>query len=301
MFNTLLLHKQKITLLLLLMISCLLVTWALGSPKAWAEIDWVDVIGEGGSACAVGLWVVFILGSRPQGRVTNLLTLGLGFMMLAFWQDALDEFIRLPSQVWWDQWFESATMPLGILVLTYGMFHWYQEQLLVNHTLKKREQLFREHAWVDRVTNLSRAVFLKRQLALIGDTQLNQDMALIMLDVAKFSVFNRQFGQVEGDRFLYQLAEYLQLNMREQDLLTRYAADRFAIILPATSLQVAKYIADELQDAVAHFHYRLKESGHTYLHTLNVGVAACKGCDGMTLMQQANQSLQINKKPSQVA
>lgn len=301
MIRTLFLHQQKIIFLAMLMSTCLLVTWFMGTPKSWSEIDWVDVIGEGGSACAVALWIVFILGSRPQGRVTNLLTLGLGFMMLAFWQDSLDEFIRLPANVWWDQWFESATMPLGISFLTYGLFHWYQEQLSVNHTLQKREQLFREHTWVDRVTHLNRATFLKHQLSTIGDENPNQNIALIMLDVAKFSMFNRQFGQEEGNRFLYQLAEFLQLNMRDQDLLTRYAADRFAIILPNTSLQTAKYISDELQDSVAHFYYRLKKSGNSYIHNVNMGVAACKGRDSITLIKLANEALQASKHVSKIA
>ena len=301
MINTLQVHKQKISLLLVLIVSCFVVSSWFGQIKTWAEIDWIDVIGEGGSALAMAIWIAFILGSRPQGRVTNLLTLGLGFMMVAFWQDALDEFIRLPAHLRWDQWFESIAMPVGIVLLTYGLYHWYQEQIKVNQTLKKREQLFREHAWLDRVTQLNRADFLKQQLRTSGDMQPDDDIAIIMLDVAQFSMFNRQYGQIEGDRFLYQLAEYLQLNMREQDLLTRYAADRFSIILPMTSLHTAKHIAYELQDAVAHFHYRLKNNGDAYLHTVNTGVAAGKGHAAVTLMELANKALHTNKRPLKIA
>ena len=301
MLVTLQLHKQKIIFLFLLLSVCLGVTWYLGEVKHWAEIDWVDVIGEGGSACAMALWIAFILGSRPQGRVTNLLTLGLGFMMVAFWQDALDEFIRLPSHQWWDQWLESVAMPVGILLLTYGLYHWYQEQLQVNHTLKKREQLFRDHAWLDRITHLSRVDMLKKQLRQIGRQQEHDDIALIMIDVAQFSIFNRLHGQIEGDRFLYQLAEFLQLNMREQDLLTRYAADRFAIILPNTGLKKAKEIAFQLEDAVAHFYYRLHESDETYVPRILTGVACTQGFESICLIDLANKDLTKNKSSLNVA
>ncbi|MGR6871289.1 GGDEF domain-containing protein [Pseudomonas sp. HK3] len=301
MLMTLQLHKQKISLLLFLLTLCLVVTWTLGEPKFFAEIDWVDVIGEGGSAAAMALWIAFILGSRPQGRVTNWLTLGLGVMMVAFWQDALDEFIRLPAEQWWDQWFESIAMPVGILLLTYGLFHWYQEQLKINDTLKKREQLFREHTLFDRITHLSRAEYLNTQLQHMGAKQADDDMALIMIDVAKFSLFNRIHGQAEGDRFLYQLAEFLQLNMREQDLLTRYAADRYAIILPNTHLPQAQIIAQQLQDAVAHFYYRLQKSGDSYVHHILTGTACASGADAINLVSLVNASLADNKLSPNVA
>lgn len=301
MLVTLKLHKQKITFLIFLLSLCLAVTWTLGETKRLAEIDWVDVIGEGGSAAAMALWIAFILGSRPQGRVTNWLTLGLGVMMVAFWQDALDEFIRLPAGEWWDQWFESISMPVGILVLTYGLFHWYQEQLTVNHTLKKREQLFREHTLFDRITHLSRAEYLKRQLKNTGSHQSDSDIALIMIDVAKFSTFNRIHGQAEGDRFLYQLAEFLQLNMRDNDLLTRYAADRFAIILSDTPFDIAQTIAQQLQDAVAHFHYRLQTSGDVYLPRIHTGVACCYGYNAESLVAGANRALAAHKSTPKVA
>jgi diguanylate cyclase (GGDEF)-like protein len=301
MLATLKLHKQKISFLFLLLSVCFGVTWYLGQAKPWSQIDWMDVIGEGGSACAMALWITFILGSRPQGRVTNLLTLGLGFMMVAFWQDALDEFIRLPSHQWWDQWLESVTMPVGILLLTYGLYHWYQEQLQVNHTLKKREQLFRDHAWIDRITHLSRVDFLKKQLRQIGRQQEHDNISLIMIDVAQFSIFNRIHGQTEGDRLLYQLAEFLQLNMREQDLLTRYAADRFSIILPRCHVEKANLIALQLEDAVAHFHFRLQTSDDTYLPRIVTGIACTQGFESTCLIDLANKDLTKKKSSLNVA
>lgn len=296
-----LLHKKKVILLIALMLICLCVTAWLGDAKNWQEIDWLDVIGEGGSAVAMIIWIAFILGSRPNGRVTNLLTIGLGFMMIAFWQDALDEFIRLPAGEWWDQWFESITMPLGISVLTYGLYHWYQEQMIVNDTLKKREQFFREHLWFDNITHINRSDQLKKQVAIIADTQPHEVLSIIMLDVAKFSGFNRSYGRKEGDGFLYKLSEFIQLNMRDQDLLTRYAADRFALILPCTSADQAQIIAQQLKVVTEHFHYYLEGSDMSFTPILNIGVASCKGMHSQELISKGNQALALAKQPIKVA
>ena len=69
----------------------------LGDYKGFAAIDWVDVVGEGSTALALLVWLLMVLRSRPAGRVTNLLMLGLGFMFLAMWQDTLDEFFAFAS------------------------------------------------------------------------------------------------------------------------------------------------------------------------------------------------------------
>ncbi|GAA6134136.1 GGDEF domain-containing protein [Oceaniserpentilla sp. 4NH20-0058] len=301
MFSTILLHKRKVVLLSVILLSCVLVTAWVGDAKYWHEIDWVDVIGEGGSACAMAIWIVFILGSRPKGRVTDLLTLGLGAMMVAFWQDALDEFIRIPAEQWWEQWFESVAMPVGISILTYGLYHWYQEQLVVNDILKKREQFFREHLWLDNITHVNRVDSLNQQLQRIGHEHGESELSLIMMDVDKFSMFNRIHGKQEGDRFLFQLAEFLQLNMRDNDLLIRYAADRFIIILPHTDYMSALSMAYEIQDAIAHFYYRLKKTGHSYVPSVSLGIATRKGDEVSNLVESANQELSLAKQKRKVA
>ena len=50
---------------------------ATGQIKTWAEINWMDVAGEGGSAGLALVWLIMLLHSRPAGRVTRLLALGL--------------------------------------------------------------------------------------------------------------------------------------------------------------------------------------------------------------------------------
>lgn len=289
-------HKHKGMFLVALMAITLVGNWSLGDVKLWSEIDWIDVVGEGGSALAMALWILFIWGSRPLGRVTNLLSLGLGFMLVAFWQDALDEFIRIPAEQWWDQGFESIAMPLGILLLTYGLYHWHQEQIAINNQLRKREQFYREHLAVDGLTNLGRIDFLKNQIDRFIRDQKEQPLSLLLLDVANFNDVNRRFGLQEGDRYLHALSELLILNLRKHDLVCRYAGDRFAVVLPNTNIIKAQEIANELSMAVESFAFKLRESNQSRYQKVYIGIACGKNKDSKSLIQSATQSL-IQKKP----
>jgi diguanylate cyclase (GGDEF)-like protein len=270
MFSLLKLHLNKFLLIAGLIIISVLVSLSIGETKQWREIDWLDVAGEGGSAIALAIWMIFILGSRPQGRVTNLLALGLGFMFFAFWQDALDEFIQLPNTVLWNQ-MESITMPMGILLLTYGLYHWHQEQLALNQQLRKREQVFREHRAFDQLTLTGQAEYLSKQLKTYENISHKQSLIFLMLDINNFSHFNRQFGNTEGDRLLLEMCEIILLNLRRQDLICRYAGDRFALILPNTSLTQGRQIAAELKQAVKHFAFKVPQSSTSQFQSLSIG------------------------------
>ncbi len=295
MFSTLGLHRQKLLLIFGLAFGGLIGFASVGTVKPWAVIDWIDVIGEGGSALALAVWMVLILGSRPAGRVTDLLTLGLGFMFLAMWQDNLDEFIEVPAGIMWDHWLESGAMPIGVALLTYGLIHWHKEQLKINQQLRKREQLFREHRFIDNLTQLGRVGYLKEELQGLLARQNHQPMVLLMVDIDRFAEVNRLHGHREGDALLHEMSELLLLNLRQQDLICRYAADRFAVLLPDTSIERARQISAELALAVSHFAYKHKQTGATLYQSISVGLAAWQQDSPEALIQRANQALEQAK------
>ena len=290
------LHLRKLVLIFGLAVAGLVgALWA-GTAKSALEIDWLDVVGEGGTALALAVWMLLILGSRPAGRVTDLLTLGLGFMFLAMWQDNLDEFIRIPAEQFWDQWLESAAMPVGLLLLTYGLVHWHREQLTINAQLRKRERLFREHRFIDNLTQLGRANYLRQQIEALGSTSTPGSLQLVMLDLDNFAGFNRQFGLREGDCLLYEIAELLLLNLRQQDLLCRYAADRFAILMPATDAVHGHRLAGELAAAIEHFAYKHKQTGATLYQHIRTGMVSWQGQGADQLIAEANRVLENSQR-----
>lgn len=271
---------------------------AVGEPKFWHEIDWLDVVAEGGAAVLCLVWLWLMLHSRPDGRVTNLLTMGLGCVFFSWWMDCLDEFIRLPENSNWGTWLESAPMPVGLILLTIGLYHWHHEQKAISAQMAKRERLFREHKLFDKLTPLGGADYLRRQLSLSLEQakQNQQPLSLIAVDLDNFNAINQRNGQQEGDLVLQTVSQLLLLNIRQQDLLCRLAGDRFVVLLPNTGEHQAEQIARELQMAVAHLAYRTRQGERLSL-TASVAVTmAMQEAGADSLLKRLNQLMASAKQ-----
>lgn len=266
---------------------------ATGELKEWAQIDWMDVAGEGGSAVLALVWLVMLLRSRPAGRVTRLLALGLACIFFAWWMDTLDEFVQMPQQVAWDNWLETAPMPVGLLLLTLGIYHLNQEQRAISQQMSKREKLFREHRLFDKVTPLGAAEYLRQQIqhALAEARENEQPLSLVAVDLDDFDAINRRFGQNEGDAVLQAIAQLLMLNLRRQDLLCRLAGDRFVAVLPNTGEAQARMIADELQQAVASLAHRTGQHGERLVLRASTAAVMALDDDSEQLLRRLNLGL----------
>lgn len=292
------LHRLKLAALLLAANLALLLHLAAGDLKPMAEWVWLDILGEGGSALLALAWLVLILKSRPAGRVSSLLALGLGCVFFSWWVDALDEFIRLPDSIAWDSWLESAPMPIGLLLMTVGLYHWHHEQLAISAQLEKRERLFREHRLFDKLTPLGAAEYLRRQLQLsLQHAEQAQPLSLVAVDLDNFSALNQRFGHAEGDAVLQAISQQLLLNLRCQDLLCRLAGDRFVVLLPNTGETLARQLAGELQQAVAHLAHKTRQHGERLHLSATVAVVMAVDEDPQTLLQRLNLALARAKQP----
>lgn len=293
------LHRLKLAALLLAANTALLLHLGAGDLKPMSDWVWLDILGEGGSALLCLVWLGLVLKSRPAGRVTNFLALGLGLVFLSWWVDALDEFILLPDSISWDHWLESAPMPLGLVLLTLGIYHWHREQLAISAQMEKRERLFREHLLFDKLTPLNTADYLRRQLqqSLAEARAEQQPLSLVILDLDDFSQINRLHGHAEGDRVLQALTQLLLLNLRHRDLLCRLAGDRFVVLLPNTGAREAQLLAEELRLAVAHLAYKARAHGERLQLQASTAAVMALQDDADGLLQRLNLALAKAKQP----
>lgn len=293
------LHRLKLAALLLAANAALLLHLGAGDLKPMGDWVWLDILGEGGSALLCLVWLGLVLKSRPAGRVTNFLAIGLGLVFLSWWVDALDEFILLPDSIAWDHWLESAPMPLGLVLLTLGIYHWHREQLAISAQMEKRERLFREHLLFDKLTPLNTADYLRRQLqqSLAEARTEQQPLSLVILDLDDFSQINRLHGHAEGDRVLQALTQLLLLNLRHRDLLCRLAGDRFVVLLPNTGAREAQLLAEELRLAVAHLAYKARAHGERLQLQASTAAVMALQDDADGLLQRLNLALAKAKQP----
>jgi two-component system chemotaxis family response regulator WspR len=73
------------------------------------------------------------------------------------------------------------------------------------------------------------------------------ELALLLIDVDYFKLYNDNYGHVAGDAALRQTAQSLDRSiMRPADLAARFGGEEFAMILPRTGLDGAQAIGEKL-------------------------------------------------------
>lgn len=305
-FNLLKLHGKLIGFNLALFSLALFTTWFASEPKAWRHVDWLDVTGEGGTALMVLIWIFFVLISRPAGRVTNLLIVGLGFLHTSLLLDLLDEFFNQTAQYQWLRAYESIPAPIGMIILTWGLYQWHLEQLSMNAQLLRRERVYREHGLTDYITGLYSAEYMEQQIQTELNAQTTASSAshfsLLMLDIDQFDHFVRQHGDDQGDRFLKEVSELMLMNIRVTDLACRYAGDRFIIILPNTPKDEATQIGEQLQQSIAHLAFKPAHSRQAVFQNISVSVCSSEQCQNVPgLLHVLNQDMEQIKSQKKAA
>ncbi|OZG72424.1 hypothetical protein BTA51_14935 [Hahella sp. CCB-MM4] len=225
-----------------------------GYWKSHSDLDWIDIVGEGGAAFFVITWLLILLSVRPSGRVTTFLTAGLIGVFASCFQDLLDELIELPENVYWDSLIES--IPLGLVILTYGIWLWSREQKVINRYFDRRELRCRDHRPLDHMTSLSKPSYLKQQLDRLRKHQARSRVALIQLDIRNAEGLSHQLGHAVADRFLADLSEVLRVAIRQNDLLCHSVGYRFYLLLTDVSPEMADQMVEDLDRLIRYFPFR---------------------------------------------
>lgn len=295
--NLLKTHLKLVIFAVFMVALTLFVTFSTGTVKAAGSIDVTDLIGEGGIVAVTVMWLIATLVSRPAGRLTNLMTIGLVFMHVAVLADFLDEFLQYPAEFWWLSAYESIPAPIGMILMSVALYQWHQEQLQINQQLRKRELLFREHSLIDFITGLYGAQYMEKQLDDLLQVSPQQDIQMLMVDIDYFDQFILQYGDHAGDRILRELSELFLMNIRTTDLLCRYAGDRFIVMLTDSDHQQAKLIQTQFEQALAGV--SIKASDSMAATSFSLTLSACSRSEFNTAKQAfelLNERMETNKR-----
>jgi diguanylate cyclase (GGDEF)-like protein len=292
-------HRHLFTILLAVIISVILVTTTLGERKALSTIDIFDAFGEGGITLMILVWIFFTLISRPAGKVTNLLFMGLTLTHVSMLLDFIDEFLVYPDNNTWLTTFESLPAPIGMIIMSIALYQWHQEQMTINTQLRKTERYYRDHSLTDYITSLYSAKYMKTQLQreIIYAKKHQQSFALMLIDIRRFDLFNRQYGDKQGDRLLREIAQVILINLRDEDLACRYASDRFIILMPNTLVTTAEEIAMHIEQSVANLAFKVGRSAHAKYQHVTSCVMSVDGQDNdLQVLDKLNHLMEIAKE-----
>ncbi len=142
-----------------------------------------------------------------------------------------------------------------------------------------------------------RSLFARLEMELDRGRRFDQRMAVALVDVDRFRLFNEAFGRAAGDGVLKQVAALLGAAVDKVDLVSRYCGEEFAVVLASADRARALAAAEKLRAAVeqAAIPHAVSEAGRV---TLSVGVAIFPddGRDLPALIDAADSALYAAKR-----
>jgi len=146
-----------------------------------------------------------------------------------------------------------------------------------NHMdLKLKSNKLEEISMCDSLTGVSNRRFFnetfeKKHKEILRD---KRSLALIMIDVDFFKLYNDNYGHWQGDECLTKVAQTLRKNLkRPTDTVSRYGGEEFVVLLKDIDKEGAKKVAKTLIDAVANLKIAHKYSTAADIVTISAGIA----------------------------
>lgn len=131
------------------------------------------------------------------------------------------------------------------------------------------------YATIDALTGLNnRRQFEIRLKQEVANAKRNaKPLCCIMLDIDYFKQVNDTWGHSAGDYVLKNVAKIIANELREYDIAARYGGEEFCILLPATKIKEAVFVAQRLRTAVEKTEINISEDQILGKDMLNVTVS----------------------------
>jgi diguanylate cyclase (GGDEF)-like protein len=74
--------------------------------------------------------------------------------------------------------------------------------------------------------------------------------SLAVFDIDLFKQINDEHGHLHGDRVLAQIAEFIEQNTRETDVVARLGGEEFIVVLPSSDIAAASLFAERIRATI---------------------------------------------------
>jgi diguanylate cyclase (GGDEF)-like protein len=193
--------------------------------------------------------------------------------------------VLFPCTLW--LLFQPSPMQVGvaIAVLVFSTFVVSATRKLsdaLEKAFRLTRQMERAHnistraAQTDELTGLmNRRAFFEHAQVLYEQCRHNrQPLCALMMDMDHFKEINDTYGHQAGDQVLRQIGGVISASFRQADVYGRLGGEEFAVLLPNTSLETARAIAEQLIKAISSL-----SSAPVHGLTASLGVASTHAQD----------------------
>ena len=163
--------------------------------------------------------------------------------------------------------------------------------------LEATNDLLHQRSITDSLTGLYNRRRLDEQLEReLKVLKAEQDLCLIVLDIDHFREFNSKYGHRGGDQVLQKLGQYLrtQATFHAQSSSYRYGGEEFCLLLPDTTLEQARDLAEMLRQGLRNLPLILE--GRSAQVTVSLAVASVRHHGSDVLKIAADNALSLAKQ-----
>ncbi len=161
--------------------------------------------------------------------------------------------------------------------------------LIDRAALKHKAGEFEQLSVTDALTGLLNRRYLEERLAeeIKRSNRHGFPMSFMMIDVDDFKSYNDNFSHPEGDKALKLVAHSLRETLRGADVAARYGGEEFSILLPQTTADEAKTIAERVRENVEKTRFDKRPV------TVSIGIASCSQviCSAQEIIAAADKAL----------
>ena len=129
--------------------------------------------------------------------------------------------------------------------------------------------------------------------------QRGESYALVLCDIDFFGNYNKRYLYQPANETLRRVADALKAGCRPGDLVYRYGGEELIILLPGTSLRVARDRAEQLRASIESLAIPHEARPEPRIVTVSVGVAECTpqlGASARSVIDAANRALVTAKE-----